>query len=148
MSIIGNITGWFREARPTVTAVSTSVQMGVHFEEVWEMIIEVEARDSETALALEKAKLAMKELATRVKTTPGSVYVPEENKKNYLDALCDQVVTATGCAYDQDFNFYDAVNEVNDSNWSKFVNGKPIFDDNGKIVKGPDYFKPDLTPYI
>ena len=38
----------------------------------------------------------------------------------------------------------EAVGRVNKSNWSKFVNGKPIFDENGKIAKGPDYVKCDL----
>jgi hypothetical protein len=38
-----------------------------------------------------------------------------------------------------------AVTRVNASNWSKFdVNGTPFFDQNGKILKGPNYHAPDL----
>lgn len=38
-----------------------------------------------------------------------------------------------------------ALDVVNDSNWSKFVNGKAVFNDQGKIAKGSGYFKPDLS---
>ena len=42
----------------------------------------------------------------------------------------------------------DALHEVNRSNWSKFVDGNPVFDENMKIVKGPNYFKPDLSKFF
>jgi hypothetical protein len=38
--------------------------------------------------------------------------------------------------------------EVNASNWSKFVDGHPLFDTNQKIQKGPDYVKARLEPYL
>lgn len=38
-----------------------------------------------------------------------------------------------------------SLTEVNRSNWSKSGNGQPVFDDNGKIKKGKDYYPPDLT---
>ena len=46
---------------------------------------------------------------------------------------------------------YDVVgglDEVNRSNYSKFVDGQPLFDENRKIKKGPQYSRPDLTPYL
>jgi hypothetical protein len=40
----------------------------------------------------------------------------------------------------------EALRRVNGSNWSKFNDdGQPIFDENGKIAKGPRYERPDLT---
>ena len=39
--------------------------------------------------------------------------------------------------------------EVQNSNMSKLgLDGKPIFNDQGKVMKGPNYFKPDLSKYI
>ena len=34
------------------------------------------------------------------------------------------------------------------SNNSKFENGKPIFNEQGKIMKGKDYSEPDLAPFV
>ena len=62
--------------------------------------------------------------------------------------MCDQIVTAIGVGYMLDFDMVGALTEVNSSNWSKFEDGEPIFDENGKIAKGKDYFKPELAKYI
>ena len=72
----------------------------------------------------------------------------QDKKVDLLDSLADQTVTVTGIAYRMGFNFYPALNEVSNSNWSKFENGKPLRDDNGKIIKGKNYFKPDLTKFV
>ncbi len=90
----------------------------------------------------------MKALASRLKTMPNGVVVVEENRLAFLDAMVDQVVTATGSAQHLGMNIAGGLDEVNRSNWSKFVDGKPIFDENGKIAKGPDYFKADLSPFV
>ncbi len=47
-----------------------------------------------------------------------------------------------------DMDIVGALQEVNRSNYSKFVNGRAVFDENGKIKKGPDYSKPDLTKFV
>ena len=45
-------------------------------------------------------------------------------------------------------NIVDAMDEVNDSNFSKFDNtGNPIFDENMKVAKGPNYRKANLKPF-
>ena len=41
-----------------------------------------------------------------------------------------------------------ALAEVNKSNWSKFKDGAPVFDGNGKIAKADGYFKPDLAKFL
>lgn len=46
------------------------------------------------------------------------------------------------------FDIVGALQEVNRSNWSKFENGEPIFDENGKIKKGPNYRPPDLSKFV
>ncbi len=145
---LGSTLMWFEQARPEPTRKDFNVQLGVHCEEVGEMLDELSPQDPVTKELLSQANEAMKFLAHRLKTTPNGVVVLEENRLNFLDAMVDQVVTATGSAQHLGMNIAGGLDEVNRSNWSKFVDGKPIFDENGKIAKGPDYFKADLTPFV
>ena len=145
---IYTIFNWFKRARPRTTVKSFHTQMGVHFEEVSEMLAEITGLDGETRVLLEKAKQANHLLAEHLKANTNVVMIEPSNFIGYLDALCDQQVTGIGCAYDCGFDFEGAMHEVDSSNWSKFVNGEAIFDDNGKITKGPNYFKAELSPFI
>ena len=72
----------------------------------------------------------------------------KQDKVALLDSLCDQVVTATGIAYFNGFKFDEALTNVNQSNWSKFINNKPICNEHGKIMKGANYKAPELEPFI
>jgi predicted HAD superfamily Cof-like phosphohydrolase len=132
---------WFELAVPQPTDKNRSVQLGCHFEEVSEMF---------TALGADPVATALSDLATVFKsgsTTTGQPVVFGDltiDRKEMLDALCDQIVTATGVAHMLGMDIITALARVNDSNWSKFVDGKPVFDVNGKITKGPSYAKPDL----
>ena len=75
-------------------------------------------------------------------------YLNKSDHIELLDALCDQIVTATGVAYMMGFDIEGALKEVIRSNNSKMVNGKFEFDDNGKIAKPDSYSEPDLTPFL
>ena len=75
----------------------------------------------------------------------GEWVVHDVNRKELLDALADQIVTAVGVGVCAGMNMPKAVAEVNSSNWSKFnYRGYPEFDENGKIKKGEQYRKPNL----
>ena len=52
--------------------------------------------------------------------------------------------------FKKDFDdvFYEAFKEVHRSNMSKLENGKPIFRKDGKIIKGKNYFRPNLKQFI
>lgn len=65
-----------------------------------------------------------------------------------LDSLADQIVTATGVGTFLGMNVPGALAEVNRSNYSKFEDGEPVFNENKKVMKGKGYTPPDLTPYI
>lgn len=148
---IYRITQWFETAKPeeTLSVRDVQVQTGVHFEEVHEMLQEISPLDPETDVLLANAKLAMHALAEHFKTNQEIVFIIDDARHvAYLDSLCDQVVTATGVAHYMQYNFVDALNEVDRSNWSKFIDGQCIKDTNGKIAKGPDYFKADLSKYV
>lgn len=139
---------WFKEAVQHPTPATLQVQMGVHFEEVTEMLDQLSGESVESAMRIMEAQSALKSLADHMKSVPGQYTVAEEDRQEMLDALCDQLVTGTGTAHMLGFEIIGALNEVNRSNYSKFVDGKATFTDKGKIAKGPDYFKPDLSPFI
>ena len=76
------------------------------------------------------------------------VNVEDVDRTELLDALCDQIVTAVGVAHMFGLDIEGALAEVTRSNYSKFVDGAPVFDANGKIAKPATYSKPDLTPFL
>ena len=133
---------------PMLARKAFHTQLGVHFEEVAEMVIELKTIDNETAALLNDAHTALVALATHLKKSTDAVHIEDEDMHNYVDAICDQLVTAAGCAAHVEADIVGALDEVNRSNWSKFVDGKPIFDENRKVAKGPNYTKPDITPFL
>ena len=74
------------------------------------------------------------------------------NKKNLLevaDALTDILYVTYGAGHAFGINLDKCFNEVQNSNMSKLdENGKPIYNEHGKVMKGPNYFKPDLNKFI
>jgi len=75
----------------------------------------------------------------------GHMEAVPRDRKDLLDSLADQIVTAVGVGHCAKMNVPEAVERVDASNWTKYVDGQPVFDDNGKVKKGPNYQKPDLT---
>ena len=138
---------WFQQAVPTPIGKNQQVQRGCHFEEVYE---ELDNLEVEYAIAnmqqLTKAKIAMKSLSNTLKV--GEISLKPKSKVEDLDALVDQIVTSVGKAYMLGYNVLEALKRVNDSNYSKFEDGKPVFDENGKLAKGRDYFKPYLEDLV
>ena len=74
------------------------------------------------------------------------------NKKDLLevaDALTDILYVTHGAGHAFAINLDKCFEEVQNSNMSKLDdNGKPIYNEHGKVMKGPNYFKPDLTKFI
>ena len=74
------------------------------------------------------------------------------NEKNLLevaDALTDILYVTYGAGHAFGINLDKCFEEVQNSNMSKLDdNGKPIYNEHGKVMKGPNYFKPDLTKFI
>lgn len=145
---VESIIDWFMKAVPNPSSKNIHTQLGVHFEEVAEMLTELRGTNAVTSKLLGDAEHALTELATHLKKSDDSIMVPTYRMPLFLDSLCDQVVTATGVARMYGLDFPGALEEVDGSNWSKFVEGEPIFDDNMKIKKGPNYSPPDMTPFI
>ena len=65
------------------------------------------------------------------------------------DALTDILYVTYGAGHAFGINLDDCFEEVQNSNMSKLdKDGKPIYNENGKVMKGPNYFKPDLSKFI
>ena len=65
------------------------------------------------------------------------------------DALTDILYVTYGAGHAFGIDLDACFDEVQNSNMSKIgSDGKPIFNDQGKVMKGPNYFKPDLSKYI
>lgn len=131
---VSGITLWFKTAKPILTERNLSTQLGTHIEEFCEMLEALGELVPQQLIAIKEKYYQGAEI--------------KQNKVALLDSLCDQVITATGIAYFNRFKFDEALTNVNQSNWSKFVNNKPICNENGKIMKGANYKAPELEPFI
>ena len=74
-------------------------------------------------------------------------------KKNDLlevaDALTDILYVTYGAGHAFGIDLDKCFEEVQNSNMSKLdENGRPIYNNAGKVMKGPNYFKPDLSKFI
>ena len=74
------------------------------------------------------------------------------NKKDLVevaDALTDILYVTYGAGHAFGIDLDGCFEEVQNSNMSKLDdNGKPIYNESGKVMKGPKYFKPNLTKFI
>lgn len=141
---------WFEKAVPEPKKKNFTTQLGVHYEEVVESMDALQPTNLEVATLIIDAAFALNKLAEHLKSNEHSIFTPSGEKAGeFLDALCDQIVTATGTGHMLGYDMVGAMTEVNRSNFSKFdVNGNPIFNENRKIMKGPNYTMPELSPYL
>ena len=152
--IISSVHEWFTKAVPEPTDKNKSVQLGVHFEEIGEMLtalLKLDIQDTQAEAILASALSAMNALAKMFKNNEVRIdwWMHPVIRKELLDSLLDQIVTSIGVSYMNGMDGPNGLDEVNRANWSKFdADGNPIFDENGKVKKGPDYDPPELDPYI
>ena len=118
----------------------------------------------------EKVGLFMKTFAQEVKTTPSlssekinnlrislineeleefKEAIKNNDLKEAVDALTDILYVTYGAGYAFGINLDKCFDEVQRSNMSKLgEDGKPIYNNAGKVMKGPKYFKPDLSKFL
>ena len=117
----------------------------------------------------EKVRLFMKTFGQEVKTNPSlstnkindlrislineeldefREAIKNNNIKEVADALTDILYVTYGAGHAFGIDLDKCFDEVQRSNMSKLgKDGKPIYNEHGKVMKGPDYFKPDLTKF-
>ncbi len=75
--------------------------------------------------------------------------IEKKDIKEVADALTDILYVAYGAGHAFGINLDKCFEEVQNSNMSKLgSDGKPIFNEHGKVMKGPNYFKPDLSKFV
>ena len=134
---------WHKRARPNPTDADFNVQLGCHLEEVAEMLDSMEfGRDGETYESYATTLGVISDIATALKR--GWTVARIKDRKEFLDSLADQIVTAVGVGHCANMDVPTALERVSTSNWSKTVDGEFIRDANGKIAKPATYVAPDL----
>jgi predicted HAD superfamily Cof-like phosphohydrolase len=143
---IKEIKNWFEIAVPEPTIENACVQIGCHYEEVAEMAEAI--CDDEIQHYLENFSADYKSLEKYTMIGVRNIHHYPKFKLGLLDSLCDQIVTAVGVAHMLGMDIEGALAEVNRSNFSKFKDGKAVFNKQGKIDKSENYTKPDLAKFI
>ena len=118
----------------------------------------------------EKVGLFMKTFGQEVKLKPGlsnvkinnlrvdlieeelrelKLAIQTKDLKETADALTDILYVTYGAGHAFGINLDKCFEEVQNSNMSKLgLDGKPIYNEMGKVMKGPKYFKPDLSKFV
>tara|TARA_Y100001958_G_C20943150_1_gene348766 strand:+ start:170 stop:541 length:372 start_codon:yes stop_codon:yes gene_type:complete len=77
------------------------------------------------------------------------VAMKKKDIKEVADALTDILYVTYGAGHAFGINLDKCFEEVQSSNMSKLGDdGRPIYNDKGKVMKGPNYFKPDLNKFV
>ncbi|PPR15675.1 MAG: hypothetical protein CFH33_01299 [Alphaproteobacteria bacterium MarineAlpha9_Bin3] len=75
--------------------------------------------------------------------------IKEKNIIEIADALTDILYVTYGAGHAFGIDLDKCFNEVQESNMSKLgENNKPIYNKDGKVMKGPNYFKPNLSQFL
>tara|TARA_Y100000389_G_C17259102_1_gene412080 strand:- start:329 stop:700 length:372 start_codon:yes stop_codon:yes gene_type:complete len=75
--------------------------------------------------------------------------IEKRDIKEVADALTDILYVTYGAGHAFGINLDKCFKEVQNSNMSKLgLDGKPIYNEIGKVMKGPKYFKPNLTKFV
>lgn len=152
---IRSIQEWHELARPTPDQKQFDVQLGCHFEEVKEMLESLAitnnpaykpSSDDANVPASAVFSTALNSIGILAEALKAGIFTANiENRKELADSIGDQVVTGVGVAHCAGINGTLVVERVNYSNWTKFVDGKPVFTAQGKIAKPDTYTPADLT---
>ena len=77
------------------------------------------------------------------------IAVKNKDLKETVDALTDILYVTYGAGHAFGVDLDKCFDEVQKSNMSKLDNeGKPIYNEAGKVMKGPNYFKPNLSKFV
>ena len=75
--------------------------------------------------------------------------IKNNNLLEVADALTDILYVTYGAGHAFGIDLDKCFDEVQNSNMSKLgENSEPIYNDSGKVMKGPNYFKPDLSKFV
>lgn len=138
---------FFKKGFPETSPKNFRTQIGVMFEEFGETLTALQASSPEDQMLIGYLQAAISQAGEHLKNSDGVIGI--KDRVEFLDGLCDVMVTAVGAARHANMDIVGGFAEVNRSNNSKFdENGEPILDKNLKLIKGPNYSKPDLKIFV
>lgn len=153
ISEISQIKTWFEKTAPDPTEQNAHVQISAHLEKVSEMLElfrdagATQRIREEIGLAVDVLNYAQKQI--KAHRTGAEIVLTDIDRAGIMDALCDQIVTAVGVAHMLNMDIEGGLREVANSNDSTFdPQGNPIFSEQKKILKGPDYVPPNLVKFV
>lgn len=139
---------WFEEALPKSSESDVHTQIGCHIEEFAEFLQALGHKDYADYLQLLSKRYKDSEGYAK-NTCPADVLIKDMDKRvELIDALGDMFVTSNAICHTLGMDFEGAVDKINDSNFSKFEDGKALKNENGKIIKGKYYCKPILINFV
>lgn len=155
-NVFQDIEHWFKIAKPNPTTKDLITQIGCVIEETSELTLSL--TNSLVIPELDKTKVdlyhkllnatqALQELS-KAFYEDLDFEIHENERVAIIDAMADMKVTLIGVANFAKLDLEGALVEVNQSNYSKFEDGKPLLNKNRKIMKGKDYFSPKLENYV
>lgn len=147
MSNFERVSNWLKAAGKEPNGKNLSIQIGVHLEEFTEFLRCIRTHKDGYQMLIDRCIGDLEWFAVKLKKGEHLAYIPIHLRVDALDALCDCDVTGNGVAYLAGFKKDEADQEVLRSNDSKFVDGKPVILEGGKIGKGPDYYPPQLKQF-
>lgn len=136
--ILESIECWQRAAEPEPNQYSMSKGLGYFLEEINETIKSVKLDPDHDHLRKDLWFL-MEHIANSLKQ--GQAIVMHMDREKVVDGLADTIVTAVGFGYRAGMDVPKATALVDENNWDKFVDGKPLKDEHGKVIK-PEGWRP------
>lgn len=110
------------------------------------------AFNSNVGIASELPDSSERELRIKLLKEEFEEYIDGENNNDLVeiaDALGDMLYIIYGTAVSYGIPLEEIFDEIHRSNMSKLgEDGNPIFREDGKVLKGPNYFKPDISKYL
>ena len=138
---------WMAKWCPEPKEKNLRTQFGVHLEEFAETLEQISSPNPQDQMLLGYLTQAIKQAGEHFKKSDGVLII--KDRIEFLDGLCDTMVTSIGLGHMARMDVAGGFAEVNRSNWSKFdENGNPVLDENLKLVKGSNYSKPELKTFI
>lgn len=142
MNEIQRTVDWHTLAVPNPTEANQRISFGIHVEEFLEMMDCIQIPKARELFAETKRMLQLLSIGLKENK---ELEVIVTDRKELLDSMADQIVTGAGICVMHKLDIVAGLAEVNNSNYSKFdEEGNPIFNEHGKVKKGPAYQKPNL----
>ena len=145
--MFNKIVEWFRACYPNVTPEVASIQYGCLVEEIGETMMITPDLEYTSDFDVKVLDVGFVSRNYKYQHSDNVTFLQElepDERTEHLDGLVDIIWTAVTSGTAMGYDMQGALDEVVRSNYSKFENGKPVFDENGKVAKGKDYTKPDL----